>query len=220
MMGDANFLTERAIRRPDYRNLRFTTGLVLAPLLCYDLEARKVYLLRSYHFSNSELAEGSERFWCSGLRPGLSWGTSSPVNKTTIDMVMPNDHPKIMRTRGFPEASEITFSTSPNSKVQTAWNTVKTNFKDRSSAPDLRRWMSFTRTSEPGPPEDLKATVGPRPEDERNSLFCDSLLGLMERTRRFDYLDFTREPVKRRNSERSENNPDQTPRAKRFSWTR
>ena len=135
-------------------------------------------------------------------------------------MIMPNDHPKVMRTGGFPEASEITSPNSPNSKVQTAWNTVKTNFKDRSSAPDLRRWMSFTRTSEPEPLEDLTATLGRRSEDERNSLFCDSLLGLMERTHRFDYLDFTREPVKRRSSERSENNPGQTPRAKRFSWTR
>ena len=42
----------------------------------------------------------------------------------------------------------------------------------------------------------------------------------MEKTRRFDYLDFTRDRVKRRNSERNEIDPDQSPRAKRFSWTR
>ena len=138
---------------------------------------------------------------------------------------MPSDHPKVMRTGGFPEASESTSTCSPNSKVQTAWNTVKTDFKDRSSAPDLRRWMSFTRTSEPEPPEDLTATPERQSQDESDSLFCDSLLGLMERTHRFDYLDFTTDRVKRknserRNSERSENNPGQSPRAKRFSWTR
>ena len=135
-------------------------------------------------------------------------------------MIMPNDHPKVMRPGGFPEASEITSSASPNTKVQTAWNTVKTNFKGRSSAPDLRRWMSFTRTSEPEPPEDVTATLECQSQDERDSLFCDSLLGLMERTHRFEYLDFTRDPVKRRDFERSENNPGQSPRAKRFSWTR
>ena len=135
-------------------------------------------------------------------------------------MITPNDHPTVMKIGDFLETSESTPPNSPNSKVQTAWNTVKTNFKDRSSVPDLRRWMSFTRTSEPEPLEDLTATLGCRSEDERESLFCDSLLGLMERTHRFDYLDFTREPVKRRSSERSENNPGQTPRAKRFSWTR
>ena len=135
-------------------------------------------------------------------------------------MIMPNDHPKAMRTGGFPEASESISTTSPNSKVQTAWNTVKTNFRDRSSAPDLRRWWSFTRTSEPEPPEDLTETPECQSRDESDSLFCDSLLGLMEKTRRFDYLDFTRERVRRRNSERSEINPGQSPRAKRFSWTR
>ena len=135
-------------------------------------------------------------------------------------MVMTNDHPKVMSTGGFPEASESTSTNLPSSKVQTAWNTVKTNFKDRSSAPDLRRWMSFTRASEPEPPEDLTATPERQSQDESESLFCDSLLGLMERSHRFDYLDFTRDRVKRRNSERSENNPGQSPRAKRFSWTR
>ena len=80
--------------------------------------------------------------------------------------------------------------------------------------------MSFTRTSEPEAPEDLIATLERQSQDESDSLFCDSLLGLMERTHRFDYLDFTRDSVERRNSERSENNPGQSPRAKRFSWTR
>ena len=150
----------------------------------------------------------------------LSCATISPVNKTEDDLIMPNDHPKVMKIGDCSEASEITSPNSPNSKFQTAWKTVKTNFKDRSSVPDLRRWMSFTRTSEPEPPEDHTATLPYRSEDERDSLFCDSLLGLMERTHRFDYLNFSREPVKRRNSECSENNPGQLPRAKRFSWTR
>ena len=40
----ANFLTERAIRWPDYRTLHFTTGLLLASFLCHDLETPKKYI--------------------------------------------------------------------------------------------------------------------------------------------------------------------------------
>ena len=40
----ANFLTERAIRGPDYRTLHFTTGLLLTLLLCYDLETPEKYI--------------------------------------------------------------------------------------------------------------------------------------------------------------------------------
>ena len=40
----ANFLTERAIRGPDYRTLHFTTAPLLTLLLCYELGDTKKYI--------------------------------------------------------------------------------------------------------------------------------------------------------------------------------
>ena len=44
MTGIAKFLTERAIRGPDYTALRFTTGLLLNSLSYYDLETPEKYI--------------------------------------------------------------------------------------------------------------------------------------------------------------------------------
>ena len=45
-------------------------------------------------------------------------------------MITPNNHPTVMKIGEILETSESTPPNSPNSKVQTAWTTVKTNFKD------------------------------------------------------------------------------------------
>lgn len=51
--------------------------------------------------------------------------------------------------------------------------------------PDLKRWLPSPRASESNNQGEDR-----RPEDEEQSHFCESLLGLMQRTGRFDYLDY------------------------------
>lgn len=112
--------------------------------------------------------------------------------------------------------------TSPNAKVQTAWQSVKTNFKAKTSMPDLKRWLSSPRASE------SNSQGYCHPEDEEQSLFCESLLGLMQRTGRFDYLEYSKD-----NSEQEEEeigaakkekvqgkDKDLRRSLKRFSWSR
>ncbi len=113
--------------------------------------------------------------------------------------------------------------TSPNSKVQTAWQSVKTNFKAKTSMPDLKRWLSSPRASESNSQEDR------HPEDEEQSLFCESLLGLMQRTGRFDYLDYSKDSSEQEEEEiigaaKKEKvqgkDKDLRRSLKRFSWSR
>lgn len=83
-------------------------------------------------------------------------------------------------------SSEITnfdLPTSPRSKAQAAWDSVKSNFdfKTRSSMPKLRRWLSTSRTTNSSSDAGNSSESQHRPEDETESLFCESLLGLMER---------------------------------------
>ena len=119
-------------------------------------------------------------------------------------------------------SSEVTKSTVPISlskKAQAAWNTVKTRLRGK-SAPDPPRWWSHSRASEPDEPT-VKGVQ--QPEDKENSHFCESLLGLMERSSRFDYLELAKEEKTEKQMKRSpqeETNAFQSPRAKRFSWTR
>ena len=117
------------------------------------------------------------------------------------------------------EATKSTIPISPSKKAQAAWNTVKTRLGGK-SAPDLPRWWSYSRASEPNQPT-VKGEQ--QPEDEENSHFCESLLGLMERSSRFDYLELAKEEKvekQMKQSQQEETNAFQSPRAKRLSWTR
>ncbi len=110
------------------------------------------------------------------------------------------------------DSSEVTDATSPSSPVQAAWRTVKTSFKGKSSMPEMRRWFSSSRASESNEPIQREAT---RSGDEEDGLFCESLLGLMQRNERFDYLGLLKDEKKKE----SENTGGKD-RSKRFSWTR
>ena len=57
--------------------------------------------------------------------------------------------------------------------------------------PDLKRWLSSPRTSESGSQREER-----RLEDEEQSLFCESLFALMQRTGRFDYLDYSKDTLR------------------------
>lgn len=117
------------------------------------------------------------------------------------------------------EGTEATLPSSVDSKVQAAWSTVKHNFKARSSMPDLRRWWPSNRA-----PESNTQGEQRRPEDEEDSLFCDSLLGLMQQTGRFDYIDFSKEIItkekgKVKKQSQEEDLAGKNNRANRFSWS-
>lgn len=103
-------------------------------------------------------------------------------------------------------SSEAVESTPPSSPVKDAWKTVKTSFKGKSSMPELRRWWSTSRAS-----ESMRY-----PQDQVESLFCESLLGLMRRSERFRYLGLTKDNGK---DDESANDSGKV-RHKRFSWTR
>lgn len=113
---------------------------------------------------------------------------------------------------GSPEAIE---PPNPRSPVKVVWKTVKTTLKGKSSMPsEMRRWLSSSRTSEFNEVAQAVWKEAPRPEDEENSLFCESIIDLMQRSERFDYLGFVKEEKKdpEHNSGKS--------RIKRFPWTR
>ena len=110
---------------------------------------------------------------------------------------------------------------SSNTKTESAWNTVKRSFKARSSLPNLRRWLSSTRASDPPNLEEHG-----RQTDKQEGSFCDSLLGLMERTGRFDYIDYRKDSEGKASSEDEEEINDRKriesriSRSMRFSWSR
>ena len=95
--------------------------------------------------------------------------------------------------------------------------------------PDLKRWLSSPRTSESDSQREER-----RPEDEEQSLFCESLFALMQRTGRFDYLDYSKDTsgekkerveaadaVKVREKEKEKEKQRDLPRSlNRFSWSR
>lgn len=89
--------------------------------------------------------------------------------------------------------------------------------------PDLKRWLSSPRASESNSQGEER-----HPEDEEESLFCESLLGLMEQTGRFDYLDYSKD-ISEQDDERivvaekekvKEKQKDLRRSLKRFSWSR
>ena len=80
--------------------------------------------------------------------------------------------------------------------------------------PDLKRWLSYPRASDSNSQGEES-----HPEDAEQSLFCESLLGLMQRTGKFDYLDYnkdTTEPEPEQEREREKQGRS----LKRFSWSR
>ena len=86
--------------------------------------------------------------------------------------------------------------------------------------PDLRRWLPSPRASESN-----NQVKEHHPEDEEQSLFCESLLGLMQRTGKFDYLDYSKDTSKQKeegNIEAAEKDKAKDLRRslKRFSWSR
>lgn len=88
--------------------------------------------------------------------------------------------------------------------------------------PDLKRWLSYPRTSESNSQGEER-----HPEDEEQSLFCDSLLALMQRTGRFDYLDYSKDTSEQQEegiteaARREKENEKHLRRSlKRFSWSR
>lgn len=111
---------------------------------------------------------------------------------------------------------------SPNFKIQTTWQSVKTNFKAKTSMPDLKRWLSFPRSSESNSQAEER-----HPDDAEQSLFCESLLELMQRTGRFEYLDYSKSGSKQEEKDfrgiqgvEKEREKDLRRSLKRFSWSR
>ena len=96
---------------------------------------------------------------------------------------------------------------------------MRSNFKARSSLPNLRNWLSSSRSA--------REEEQRRQADKKESVFCESLLGLMERTGRYGYLDYSKDDEKK-TSYRSEEEPTQNSkkkegkfaRFKRVSWSR
>ena len=86
--------------------------------------------------------------------------------------------------------------------------------------PDMKRWLSTPRASD----SNGQAEEQRHPEDEEQSLFCESLLGLMQRTGRFEYLDYdgTRSKQEEKNMQAVDKEKENDPRRslKRFSWSR
>ncbi|KAL9126256.1 MAG: hypothetical protein Q9217_004669 [Psora testacea] len=97
-----------------------------------------------------------------------------------------------------------------DSKIQSAWDTVKNNLSRRPSF--TKAWRRWSRSSN----DELPAEDHTRKsQDEENSLFCDALLGLMRRTGRYDYTGYN---VKKE-SESSDIKADK-PERKRVSWSK
>ena len=82
--------------------------------------------------------------------------------------------------------------------------------------PSLRRWLSTSRVVDNRTLEEEQ-----RLEDERDRAFCDSLLGLMEHTGRFDYLDYSKDlGSKDVEANQAAGKRSREPRARHFSLSR
>ena len=85
--------------------------------------------------------------------------------------------------------------------------------------PDMKRWLSTPRASD----SNGQAEEQRHPGDEEQSLFCEALLGLMQRTGRFEYLDYDETRSKHdENMQAVDKEKENDPRRslKRFSWSR
>ena len=84
-----------------------------------------------------------------------------------------------------------------DSKIQAAWDTVKTNFSRRPSLTKAWRRWSRSSVTDQSQSEDLAR----KSQDKEDGLFCDALLGLMQRTGRYDYFDYSRDTTREERKE-------------------
>jgi len=127
-------------------------------------------------------------------------------------------------TTGPGSAKEITtaHSAPTESKVLAAWASMKSTLRRKPSMPNP--WKKSQETLEG--PSSSEAQKNPRRQaDEKDGLFCDALLGLMQRTGRFDYLDFKEDKKERNDSKGSDGSttndkPNCAKKRNRFSWSK
>lgn len=89
-------------------------------------------------------------------------------------------------SRGQRSSEIVSFA---RTKSQSAWSSVKVKLMKQTSTPELWRKWSPRRLSEATAPEAaVRAREARWPNDAEQSLFCESLLGVMKRCGRFDYI--------------------------------
>ncbi|MCJ1430639.1 hypothetical protein MMC29_008557 [Sticta canariensis] len=89
-------------------------------------------------------------------------------------------------SRGQRSSEIVSFA---RTKSQSAWSSVKVKLMKQTSTPELWRKWSPRRLSEVcGPEAAVRAREARWPDDAEQSLFCESLLGVMKRCGRFDYI--------------------------------
>lgn len=90
------------------------------------------------------------------------------------------------------------------SKSQSAWSSVKIRLMRQRSMPEGWRNWSTWWPSDPTPPAAVDAPHVRWPNDAEESLFCESLMGLMHRCGRFEYLSGDGDVEKKRSEEKEE----------------
>ncbi len=123
-------------------------------------------------------------------------------------------------TTGPGSAKDMTtaHSAPTESKVLAAWASMKSTLRRRPSMPNP--WRKSEETSE-DPPGSKAQKKTRQQADEEEGLFCDALLGLMQRTGRFDYLDFGEDKKERKDSKGGDGNrSNHAKQRNRFSWSR
>ena len=94
------------------------------------------------------------------------------------------------------ETTQTSSSTPPRPANQSTWGKVKATFKTkRNSVSEILKRLSGTSSNGNGGASSSSITdTGPDPKkDKEDSAFCNTLLGLTQRNRRFQYLDFGKE---------------------------
>ncbi|KAL9104665.1 MAG: hypothetical protein Q9163_000408 [Psora crenata] len=105
-------------------------------------------------------------------------------------------------------------SDQESSKSPSAWDAVKTNLPRR---PSLKRvWRRWSRSSVTESKEEEQTR---KSHDDYHGLFCDALLDLMQRTGRFEYLDYSKDHSTERRETTTDIKTDK-PERKRFSWSK
>ena len=90
-------------------------------------------------------------------------------------------------------------------KSQSAWSSVKVKLMKQTSTPELwRKWSARRLSGAPAPDaaaRSREAREARWPDDAEHSLFCESLLGVMRRCGRFNYLSGSDDQEKRKEKE-------------------
>lgn len=114
------------------------------------------------------------------------------------------------RKAGHTENAQPAYPTLPDTDVrQSRWEFVKTkvsSVKSKTSKGD-RLWRRWSRNSNVGEEVTCEEPTTRWPDDEENSQFCESLLGLMECCGRFNYLEFSKS--KNENEDKNETSQQQ-----------